>query len=58
MHESYNANNPMQFSRSWFCWADTLFSEFVMSMIEDPLLCSKPDLFLPIFEKKPIPKVG
>jgi meiotically up-regulated gene 157 (Mug157) protein len=36
MHESYNPNNPYEYTRSWFCWADALFAEFVMSLtLED-----------------------
>jgi meiotically up-regulated gene 157 (Mug157) protein len=27
MHESFDPNDPTQFSRSWFAWADTLFAE-------------------------------
>lgn len=26
MHESFDVNYPKSFSRSWFAWADTLFS--------------------------------
>ena len=27
LHESFDPNNPNQFTRSWFSWADSLFSE-------------------------------
>ena len=27
MHESYNVNNPNDFSRAWFAWANTVFGE-------------------------------
>jgi len=40
MHESFNPNNPMKFSRPWFCWPDSLFSELVMSLTEE---CPKPE---------------
>ncbi len=33
MHEGFNANDPTQFSRSWFTWSNSLFSEFVESCI-------------------------
>jgi meiotically up-regulated gene 157 (Mug157) protein len=32
MHESINVNDPKRFTRSWFCWADSLFAELVMSL--------------------------
>lgn len=35
MHESFDVNNPSRFTRSWFCWADSLFAELVMSITEN-----------------------
>ena len=35
MHEGFSANNPAEFSRSWFCWADSLFAELVMSLSDE-----------------------
>jgi len=32
MHESYDPNKPSKYTRRWFCWADALFAEFVMSL--------------------------
>jgi len=34
MHESFDAKNPARFSRPWFCWADSLFAELVMTLTE------------------------
>lgn len=39
MHESFDAMNPKSFTRSWFCWADSLFAELVMSITEE---CPQP----------------
>ena len=30
MHEGFLADDPTQFTRSWFAWSNALFSEFVM----------------------------
>ncbi len=32
MHESFNVNDPSDFTRSWFAWADSLFCEYVMRL--------------------------
>ena len=34
MHESFDANIPAQFTRAWFCWADSLFAELVMTLTD------------------------
>lgn len=31
MHESFHPDNPVQFTRPWFAWANSLFSEFVLA---------------------------
>ncbi|MCJ7842236.1 glycoside hydrolase family 125 protein [Lederbergia sp. NSJ-179] len=33
MHEGFNASNPEEFTREWFAWSNTMFSEFVLSYI-------------------------
>ena len=30
MHESFSVDDPMQFTRPWFSWANSLFSEFLL----------------------------
>ena len=40
MHESFNKDNPAEFSRKWFAWANTLMGELVLKVYHD-----HPDLF-------------
>ena len=40
MHESFSVSNPFNYSRSWFCWPDSLFAELVMSLTHE---CPNPD---------------
>lgn len=35
MHESFNKNNPARFSRTWFAWANSLFSELIIKHLDD-----------------------
>jgi len=30
MHEAFNKDNPNQFTRAWFAWANTIFGELVL----------------------------
>jgi uncharacterized protein len=32
MHEGFDADNPERFTREWFSWANSMFSEFVLSL--------------------------
>jgi uncharacterized protein len=32
MHEGFNADCPEEFTRDWFAWSNTMFSEFVLSL--------------------------
>lgn len=34
MHESFNADNPAQFTRPWFAWANTLFGELILRLAQ------------------------
>lgn len=39
IHESFDVNNPENFTRSWFAWANTLFGELILHLYK-----TKPDL--------------
>ena len=42
MHESFNKDNPEDFTRSWFAWANTLFGELIIKVENEyPDLLSK-----------------
>jgi len=34
MHESFHPDNPLNYTRSWFAWANSLFGQFVISWLE------------------------
>ena len=35
IHESFNKNDPSNFTRPWFAWQNTLFGELVIKLIDD-----------------------
>jgi meiotically up-regulated gene 157 (Mug157) protein len=32
IHEAFNKDNPAQFTRSWFAWANSLFGELIVKL--------------------------
>jgi meiotically up-regulated gene 157 (Mug157) protein len=35
MHESFNKNDPANFTRKWFAWQNTLFGELIIKLVND-----------------------
>ena len=35
MHESFNKDHPEKFTRSWFAWANTLFGELILKLVNE-----------------------
>jgi uncharacterized protein len=35
IHESFNVNDPKEFSRSWFAWANTIFGELILHLYKE-----------------------
>lgn len=35
MHESFHKNDPTKFTRSWFAWANTLFGELTLKLVNE-----------------------
>ncbi len=45
MHEAFNKDNPADFSRKWFAWANTLFGELIIKVHKDfPALLNKSNI--------------
>ena len=38
MHEGFHKDDPTQFTRPWFAWSNSLFSEFVLRCLDDGIL--------------------
>jgi len=34
MHEGFNVDDPNQFTRPWFAWSNSIFSEFILSIFD------------------------
>ena len=35
MHESFDKDNPRQFTRSWFAWANSMFGELMLNIVDE-----------------------
>ncbi|MGE4542455.1 MAG: glycoside hydrolase family 125 protein [Bacteroidales bacterium] len=35
MHESFNKDDPTNFTRKWFAWQNTLFGELIIKLVDD-----------------------
>lgn len=35
MHESFNVNDPKNFTRDWFAWQNTLFGELILKLVKE-----------------------
>ncbi|HXP23311.1 MAG TPA: glycoside hydrolase family 125 protein, partial [Candidatus Sulfotelmatobacter sp.] len=35
MHESFDKDNPAQFTRAWFAWANSLFGELIVKLSQE-----------------------
>jgi hypothetical protein len=35
MHEAFDKDDPSKFSRPWFAWANGLFGELVLKVIDE-----------------------
>lgn len=35
MHEAFDVNDPYHFTRSWFAWANTLFGELIVKLVDE-----------------------
>lgn len=50
MHETFLKDNPNNFTRSWFAWANTLFGELILKIAaEHPNVCCQ--LYKLMFKK-------
>ena len=35
MHEAFNKDDPKQYTRSWFAWANTIFGELILKTFQE-----------------------
>ena len=38
LHESFNVDNPYEYTRKWFTWPNSLFAEFVENCVDEGIL--------------------
>jgi meiotically up-regulated gene 157 (Mug157) protein len=44
MHEAFNKDNPSNYTRKWFAWANTLFGELIVKLYNE-----KPEILKQVF---------
>jgi meiotically up-regulated gene 157 (Mug157) protein len=44
MYEAFNKDNPTNYTRKWFAWANTLFGELIVKLYNE-----KPELLKQVF---------
>ena len=35
MHEAFDKDDPTDYTRAWFAWANTLFGELILTVLEE-----------------------
>ena len=54
IHESFNKDNPERFTRSWMAWANTIFGQLIVKLIDDGKASLLNSLPMPNHMPKPV----